>query len=109
MKEFDFREYIKKGFLEAIGKMADYKIRLNSSGYFDSGVLTAEDLAEIDAKINAQYPQVKEETEESVEGKVIADEVITDGVVEDEASVENSESESNNEPAVTESETEVIS
>ena len=60
---FSFREFLKKGFLDAVGKMADYQIRLNAFGYYDKGVLTEEDLAEIDAAINAQYI-VAEETEE---------------------------------------------
>ena len=52
---FSFREFIKKGFLSAVGNMADYQIILNASGYFEKGVLTEEDLAEINAKIEAQY------------------------------------------------------
>ena len=54
---FSFREFIKKGFLSAIGQLADYQIILNASGYFENGVLTVEDLAEISAKIDAQYTQ----------------------------------------------------
>lgn len=52
---FSFREFIKKGFLSAVGNMADYQIILNASGYYEKGVLTEEDLAEINAKIEAQY------------------------------------------------------
>ena len=52
---FSFREFIKKGFISAVGKMADYQIILNASGYYEKGVLTEEDLAEISAKIEAQY------------------------------------------------------
>lgn len=52
---FSFREFIKKGFLSAVGKLADYQIILNASGYFEKGVLTEEDLAEINEKIEAQY------------------------------------------------------
>ena len=52
---FSFREFIKKGFLSAVGKMADYQIILNASGYYEKGVLTEDDLAEISAKIEAQY------------------------------------------------------
>lgn len=54
---FSFREFIKKGFISAVGKMADYQIILNASGYFEKGVLTEEDLAEISAKIEEQYTQ----------------------------------------------------
>ncbi len=60
---FSFREFIKKGFLSAVGKMADYQIILNASGYFEKGVLTEDDLAEINAAIEAQYIATEEETE----------------------------------------------
>ena len=62
---FILKEYIKKGFLEAIGKMGDYQIILNSAGWFEKGVLTEDDLAEIQKAINCQYPQV--ENEENIE------------------------------------------
>ena len=52
---FSYREFIKKGFLSAVGKMADYQILLNAAGYYEKGVLTEEDLMEIDAAIEAQY------------------------------------------------------
>lgn len=62
---FSFREFLKKGFLSAVGKMADYQIRLNACGYYEKGVLIEEDLAEIDAAIEAQYIIHEEvETEE---------------------------------------------
>jgi hypothetical protein len=54
---FSFREFLKKGFLSAVGNMADYQIILNASGYYEKGVLTEEDLAEISAKIEEQYTQ----------------------------------------------------
>ena len=48
---FSLREFIKKGLLEAIGRMADYQIILNAAGWFDKGVLTESDLEEINARI----------------------------------------------------------
>ena len=48
---FNMREYVKKGFMDAIGNMADYQIILNSAGYAEKGVLLEEDLAEIKALI----------------------------------------------------------
>ena len=54
---FSLREFIKKGLLNAVGKMADYQIILNSVGWMEKGVLTEDDLAEINAKIEAQYPE----------------------------------------------------
>lgn len=52
---FNLREFVKGGFLKAIGKMADYQIILNAAGWHDKGVLTEEDLAEIQAAIEGQY------------------------------------------------------
>lgn len=63
---FSFRNFLKKGFLDAVGKMADYQIILNASGYYEKGVLTEEDLAEINAAIETQYA-TPEETEETIE------------------------------------------
>lgn len=69
---FNYREYIKNGFLKAIGKMADYQIILNSAGYLEKGVLTEEDLAEINEAIEAQY-KVEEPT--IVENEPVRDEI----------------------------------
>ena len=52
---FNFKEYIKKGFLNAVGNMSDYQIILNSAGYLEKGVLTEDDLAEINQAIENQY------------------------------------------------------
>ena len=50
---FSLREFIKKGFLNAVGKMADYRVILNAAGWYDKGALTESDLAEIQAAIDA--------------------------------------------------------
>ena len=62
---FSFREFLKKGFLSAVGNMADYQIILNASGYYEKGVLTEEDLAEISQAIEAQH--ITEEVTENEE------------------------------------------
>ena len=59
---FNLREFIKKGLMNAVGKMADYQVILNSVGWHEKGVLTEEDLAEINTAIEEQY--VVETTEE---------------------------------------------
>lgn len=51
---FNLRNFIKKGLLDAVGKMADYQVILNAAGWYEKGVLLEEDLAEIQADINAQ-------------------------------------------------------
>lgn len=65
---FNFREFVKKGLLDAVGKMPDYWVILNATGWYDKGVLTTEDLAEINAKIDEKNTPVEAgETEEIVE------------------------------------------
>ena len=58
---FTLREFIKKGLLDAVGKMADYQIILNATGWYEKNVLTMEDLAEISAKIDEKNTPVVEE------------------------------------------------
>ena len=53
---FSLKEFVKLGFLKAVGKMSDYQIILNAAGWLEKGVLTEDDLAEIDTAISAQYP-----------------------------------------------------
>jgi hypothetical protein len=52
---FSLKEFIKKGLLDAVGKMADYQVILNAVGWFEKGVLLEDDLAEIQAIIDEQY------------------------------------------------------
>ena len=62
---FNFNEFIKKGLMDAVGKMADYQVILNAAGWHEKGVLTESDLADIQALIDAKNtPAVVEETEE---------------------------------------------
>ncbi len=51
---FSFREFIKRGFLNAVGKLPDYRIILNAAGWYDKDVLLEEDLAEIQSAIEAR-------------------------------------------------------
>lgn len=52
---FSLRDFIKSGFIKAVGKMADYQIILNAVGWHEKGVLTEEDLQEIQIAIEEQY------------------------------------------------------
>ena len=52
---FSLKNFIKKGLMDAVGKMADYQVILNAAGWMEKGVLDETDLAEISAKIEAQY------------------------------------------------------
>ena len=49
---FSLREFLMKGFKDAIGKMADYQVILNATGYYEKNVLTTEDLAELQSLID---------------------------------------------------------
>lgn len=51
----DIKEFLKKGFIEAVGKMEDYKIRINSIGWFEKGYLSENDINEINEAIESQY------------------------------------------------------
>lgn len=53
---FSLKEFIKKGLLDAVGKMADYQVILNAAGWHEKGVLDEADLSEISARIDAQCP-----------------------------------------------------
>ena len=59
---FTLKNYIKRGLIAAVGKMADYQIILNSAGWMEKGVLTEDDLMEIQAAIDAQYVVEEPET-----------------------------------------------
>lgn len=61
---FSLRTFLKKGFLDAIGKMEDYQIILNASGWMEKGVLIEDDLAEINAAMESYVPPAEEENEE---------------------------------------------
>lgn len=69
---FTLKNYIKRGLIAAVGKMADYQIILNSAGWMEKGVLDETDLMDIQTAIDAQYvveePETVEETSETVVG-----------------------------------------
>lgn len=70
---FNLREFLMRGFRDAVGKMADYQIIMNATGYYEKNVLTTEDLAELQALIEAKNtPQpaeaeIPEDTDETPE------------------------------------------
>ena len=68
---FTLSGFIKRGLIAAVGKMADYQIILNSVGWMEKGVLTEDDLMEIQAAIDAQYPQTDEPAEGLEETMVV--------------------------------------
>lgn len=60
---FSLRDFVKKGFLDAIGKMANYQIILNAAGWHEKGVLTEDDLSEINQAMENYVPEVTTENE----------------------------------------------
>ena len=56
---FSLNAFVKKGLLDAVGKMADYQVILNAVGWHEKGVLIEKDLVEINEKINIQYEAEK--------------------------------------------------
>lgn len=57
---FSLREFIKNGYLKAVGNRPDYWIILNAAGYMEKGVLTEEDLEEIQTAIDKRNQPVTE-------------------------------------------------
>jgi hypothetical protein len=51
---FDLRKFVLQGLRDAIGKMESFRIKLNAAGWHDKGVLSVEDLAEIDAAVECE-------------------------------------------------------
>ena len=60
---FSLRDFVKKGFLDAIGKMADYQIILNAAKKKEKGVLTEDDLSEINQAMENYVPEGETENE----------------------------------------------
>lgn len=65
---FSLHDFIMKGLRDAVGKMSDYQIILNSVGWMEKGVLTEADLAEIQALIDEKNaPAPEPEPEEALD------------------------------------------
>ena len=60
---FDLKAFIKRGFLDAVGKMSGYKIILDAAGWLEKGVLEESDLAEIQVAIDESHSAELKEDE----------------------------------------------
>ncbi len=58
---FNLANFIKNGFIAAVGKMADYQIILNAAGWYDKGVLSETDLGEIQTAIDENNARIEAE------------------------------------------------
>lgn len=67
---FSLQNFIKDGFLKAIGNKPDYEIKLKSADWFAKGVLTEDDLAEIETAIESKNAEIlnAKESEEIING-----------------------------------------
>lgn len=77
---FNLATFIKGGFIAAVGKMADYQIILNAAGWYEKGVLSEADLAEIQAKIdekNARLEAERTAAEETEQAETVEEDVVS--------------------------------
>ena len=63
---FSLSKFVKDGFIRAVGRMANYQIILNATGWLEKGVLTESDLADIQTAIDTQYARPKESEYEEI-------------------------------------------
>ena len=77
---FNLGSFIKSGFIAAVGRMADYQIILNAAGWFEKGVLSESDLAEIQTVIDDKNARLEaERLEEEETADISADEIVLTG------------------------------
>lgn len=58
---FSYREFLKQGFLAAVGRLSDDFIILNAAGYYDKLILLETDLEEIQVAINEKNAKLEAE------------------------------------------------
>ncbi len=64
---FNEHDYIMKILRDMVGTELDYKVRQAALNWYEKGVLTADDLAEIDALIDAKNAPSEQSTDEENE------------------------------------------
>ena len=88
---FNLGSFIKSGFIAAVGRMADYQIILNAAGWFEKGVLSESDLAEIQTVIDDKNTRLEAERIAAEEAAKAAEESTEEEIEEN--GVETIESE----------------
>ena len=77
---FNLGSFIKNGFIAAVGRMADYQIILNAAGWFEKGVLSEADLAEIQSAIDEKNARIEAERAAAEDtSDISADETVLTG------------------------------
>ena len=79
---FNLGAFIKGGLIAAVGKMADYQIILNAAGWFEKGVLTETDLAEIQTAIDDKNARLEAERIAAEEAAKTAEESTEEAIEE---------------------------
>ena len=82
---FNLGTFIKGGLIAAVGKMADYQIILNAAGWFEKGVLSEADLAEIQTAIDEKNARLEAEriaAEEAAKAAESTEEAIEENGIE---------------------------
>ena len=60
---FNYRNFLMTGFRSAVGHMADYQVILNANGYYEKGVLTEDDISELQSMIEEKNAALATEDE----------------------------------------------
>lgn len=69
---FNFREFLMRGYRDAVGKLADYQIILNATGWYKENVLLQEDLEELQRLIDEKNtPEPTPEQEENTDVETV--------------------------------------
>ena len=79
---FNLGSFIKGGLVAAVGRMADYQIILNAAGWFEKGVLTETDLAEIQTAIDDNNARLEAERIAAEEAAKTAEEPTEENGIE---------------------------
>lgn len=61
---FSLHDFIFKGLMDAVGKMANYQIILNAAGWQEKGVLTTDDLSALSAAMDGLEVTQNAETDD---------------------------------------------
>lgn len=86
---FNLGTFIKGGLIAAVGKMADYQIILNAAGWFEKGVLSESDLAEIQAAIDEKNARIEAERIAAEEAAKAAEESTEESTEENGVEADN--------------------
>lgn len=64
---FNLHDFVMKTLMGMVGREPDYKVRQYALGWYDKAELTAEDMAQLETAIEAQYHADEEVAEEIAE------------------------------------------